>query len=83
MRTVAAPIDTRVRDAYVKILLRIEEENGEKIINYARIALTALYFALGVLLGKEECVSNLLRTDSLHDSLRATHSESKDLRKRL
>ena len=35
MKTVAAPIDTRVRDAYVKILLRIEEENGEKIINYA------------------------------------------------
>lgn len=60
MKTVAAPIDTRVRDAYVKILLRIEEENGEKIINYARIALTALYFALGVLLGKEVAMSSRL-----------------------
>ncbi|HNJ36113.1 MAG TPA: hypothetical protein PK881_17845, partial [Leptospiraceae bacterium] len=60
MKTVAAPIDTRVRDAYVKILLRIEEENGEKIINYARIALTALYFALGVLLGEEVAMSSRL-----------------------
>ncbi len=48
-----AAVDIKVRDAYVKILLRIEEEKGEKVINWARIALSGLYFILGFLLGPE------------------------------
>jgi class 3 adenylate cyclase len=41
--------DKKIRDAYVKVLLRIEEEKGEKIIHFSRIALSLLYLAIALL----------------------------------
>lgn len=42
--------DKKIRDAYVKVLLRIEEEKGEKIIHFSRIALSLLYVVIAVFL---------------------------------
>ncbi|MCE9598874.1 MAG: adenylate/guanylate cyclase domain-containing protein [Spirochaetia bacterium] len=36
----------KIRDAYVKVLLRIEEDKGERIINAARFLLSLLYTVL-------------------------------------
>ncbi|MBL8020825.1 MAG: hypothetical protein JNM27_14235, partial [Leptospirales bacterium] len=50
----------KIRDAYVKVLLRIEEEKGERIINGARILLALLYSLLAIVLRNDIAFTSFL-----------------------
>lgn len=50
----------KIRDAYVKVLLRIEEEKGERIINGARILLALLYTLLAIALRNDIAFTSFL-----------------------